>query len=78
MVAVPALPAVTGDGNPDTLSEAAGPAAIEIPLCVPVIVPVIVSVAVTDCAPEVFSVTLKLWMPLSQGLGVQVVPVLNP
>src|SRR5436853_7211036 len=71
IVAEPEMPAVTGDGTPDTFSEAAAPAVIEIPLCVPVIVLVTVSVAVIDCVPAVFSVTLKAWMPLSQGLGVQ-------
>src|SRR5207247_2523467 len=64
IVAEPTPPAVTGDGNPDTFSEAAAPAAIEMPLCVPVIVFVTVSVAVIDCVPAVFSVTVKLWMPL--------------
>ena len=77
MFTVLATPAVTGEGNPKTAKADTAAALIWIPLCVAVSELVAVSVAVSDCAPAVFRVAVNVWIPLSHGLGVQLVPAVK-
>ncbi len=65
IVTVPTVPAVVGEGKPETTRLLAATGLTLMPVCEPVIVLVLVSVAVSDWLPAVLSVTLKACTPAS-------------
>ena len=68
-VKLPAIPAVTGEGNPATVKVLAAIGLTLMPGCVPVPL-VVLSVTVSDCVPAVFRMALKLWTPWSAAVNV--------
>ena len=64
-----ALPAVVGDGKPDTTSVLVA-AGLTVMLALPVIEEVTVSVAVIDWLPAVFRVAENVWTPASPPVNV--------
>ena len=58
-VRLPAVPAVTGEAKPATMSVVAAAAFTVMPLWVPVMLAGPVSAALSDCVPAVFKVALN-------------------
>ena len=66
-VKLPALPAVMGEGKPETIILLAAAGVTVMPVSLPVMPP---SVAVSDCVPAVFSAALKVCTPASEARNV--------
>ena len=66
----PAAPTGLGDGKPVTTTVLAAAGLTTMPTWLPVKSGVVVSVTVSDCVPAVFSVTVKVWVPLSPAVKV--------
>ena len=63
-VKVAAVPAVTAEGKPETMSVLAAAGLTVMPAWLPVMLDVTVSVAISDCVPAVFKVALNEPVPL--------------